>query len=129
MIDPQQEIFTLVKQMLESTFDKSNVYDGFMPDENTPYPFVYLADVFQVDDANKSAIFGKITLTVHVWHNNPQKRGTVSDMMLKVKRNAQKIKGKYYAWDYRNATQRIIHDNTTSQPLLHGVVELQFYFS
>ncbi len=46
---------------------KENVYDGFLPPESTPYPFVYLGDAYQVDDANKSAIFGMVSLTVHVW--------------------------------------------------------------
>ena len=58
-----------------------DVYDGAMPSVNTPYPFVYLADSQQIDDENKSAIFGNVYQTIHVWHNSPTKRGTISAMI------------------------------------------------
>ena len=105
MIDPQQELFTKVKLAVEAVIGKENVYDGFLPPEGTPYPFVYLGDAYQVDDDNKSAIFGTESLTVHVWHKKPEES------------------------DYRNGQTRILTDNTTKQPLLHGVVELRFQFS
>jgi hypothetical protein len=129
MIDPQQELFTKVKLAAEAVIGKENVYDGFLPPEDTPYPFVYLGDAYQVDDANKSAIFGTVSLTVHVWHNTPEERGTVSSLMLKIKEAVMQLKGGHYAWDYRNGQTRILTDNTTKQPLLHGVVELHFHFS
>lgn len=54
--DPQQELFSaLLVTIKEQGYD---VYDGAMPSVNTPYPFVYLADSQQIDDENKSAIFG-----------------------------------------------------------------------
>lgn len=129
MMDPQQELFTKVKLAVEAVIGKENVYDGFLPPESTPYPFVYLGDAYQVDDANKSAIFGTVTLNVHVWHNTPEERGTVSSLMLKIKEAAMQLKSGHYAWDYRSGQTRILTDNTTKQPLLHGVVELRFHFS
>lgn len=129
MIDPQQELFTKVKLAVEDVIGKENVYDGFLPPEGTPYPFVYLGDAYQVDAANKSAIFGTVSLTVHVWHNTPEARGTVSSLMLKIKEAVMQLNGGHYAWDYRNGQTRILIDNTTKQPLLHGVVELRFHFS
>ena len=53
-MDPQQEIFSeLFKRIKEDGYD---VYDGFLPPDNTPYPFVYLADNQQIDDRNKTAV-------------------------------------------------------------------------
>ena len=40
MLDPQQELFSNIKKEIESL--GYDVYDGFLPPENTPYPFVYL---------------------------------------------------------------------------------------
>lgn len=129
-MDPQQELFTQIRMMLVRLFGEDKVYDSFLPPDGTPYPFVYLADSWEDDDANKSAVFGMVTQTVHVWHNDPHKRGTVSSMMMQIKQEAQKLgNGTWYAWDYRNPSQRIITDTTTKQPLLHGVIELHFYFS
>ena len=60
-MDPQQELFAeLLTKLREWGYD---VYDGALPPENTPYPFVYLADSQQIDEANKTAVFGSVYQT------------------------------------------------------------------
>ena len=54
-MDPQQELFTKIKLELEKK--GYSVYDGALPPLETPYPFIYLGDMQQIDDANKSAVF------------------------------------------------------------------------
>lgn len=126
--DPQQEIFTQVKLSLEAL--GFSVYDGFLPPADTPYPFVYLGDCRQTDDANKNAVFGNVYLTIHVWHNNPKQRGTVSKMLLDTKTACRQIRHTAnFAWWMLNADQQIITDTTTKAPLLHGVLEVEFKFS
>lgn len=127
-IDPQQELFTAL--MLGLKKSENGSYDGFLPPKNTPYPFYYLGDSQQTDEANKSAVFGTVHQTIHVWHNNPLQRGTVSEMLLYAKTLCRSISHTAnFAWSVRNITQRIIPDNTTNSPLLHGVLEVDFYFS
>lgn len=126
--DPQQEVFTRVKLDLEKL--GYTVHDGALPPDNTPYPLVYLGDVQQIDDANKSAVFGNVYLTIHVWHNNYKLRGTVSGMLLDIKSACRRIgRTDNFAWSVRNMTQRIITDTTTNSPLLHGVLEVEWRFS
>jgi hypothetical protein len=127
-IDPQQEIFTaLLLKLKEKGFD---VYDGFLPPENTPYPFIYLGDCQQTDDANKSAVFGSVHQTIHIWHNSPKQRGLVSEMLLIIKTICRQIlHTKNFSWSVRNINQRILPDNSTKTPLLHGVLEVEFDFS
>lgn len=60
-MDPQQELFT--KLLTEIKVLGYDVYDGFLPPDGTPYPFVYLADSQQTDDANKTAVFGNVYQT------------------------------------------------------------------
>ena len=127
-IDPQQELFSRLKIDLEAK--GYAVYDGFLPPENTPYPFIYLGDFQQVDSVYKNATTGTVYPTIHIWHNNPRQRGTVSAMLLDVKAVCWQIKRTpHYAWMVRNANQRIITDTTTKAPLLHGVLEPEFLFS
>lgn len=127
-IDPQQELFTQLKLNIEAL--GYDVYDGFLPTADTPYPFVYLGDVHQVDDANKTAVFGNVYITIHIWHNNPKQRGTVSKMMLDIKTVCRKLgHTSNFAWMLRNVNARIFPDKTTKQPLLHGVIEAEFKFS
>ncbi|MGM9624283.1 MAG: DUF3168 domain-containing protein [Eubacteriales bacterium] len=128
VLDPQQELFTRAKIDMEAA--GFAVYDGFLPPDGTPYPFVYLGDCQQVDDANKSAVFGNVYLTIHVWSNTPKNRGTVSQMLLDIKSICRKIEHTAnYSWTLRNVNQRILSDSTTKTPLLHGVLEVEFHFS
>lgn len=125
--DPQQEIFSRVKIDLEAL--GHDVYDGVLPPEDTPYPFDYLGDVQQIDDANKSAVFGNVLMTIHVWHNDPKQRGTLSKKLLEIKSACRKIgRTANFAWSVRTIDQRIIPDNTTKVPLLHGVLEVEWRF-
>lgn len=127
-MDSQQELFTeLLLQIRSLGYD---VYDGFLPPEGTPYPFVYLGDNQQNDDANKTAVFGRVYQTIHVWSDNPKRRGEVSSMLLAIKQICRKMEHTAnFAWMLQNADQRILPDNTTKQPLLHGVIEAEFKFS
>ena len=51
-MDPQQELFTALLLQLKEAFP-GKVYDGFLPPEDTPYPFVYLADSQLIDTEMK----------------------------------------------------------------------------
>ena len=126
--DPQQEIFSrLYSEISSKGYD---VYDGYLPPENTPYPFVYMGGMQQTDDANKTAVFGNVYQTIHVWSNKPQNRGDLSTMLLEIKNICRNIdKTRNFSWFVKNVTQHIIPDNTTKMPLLHGVLEIEFKFS
>lgn len=126
-MDPQQELFTaLLTGLRAKGYD---VYDGALPPGRTPYPFVYLADSHMTDEQNKSAIFGSVYQTIHVWHDSPQKRGTVSEMLGQLKGLCRGLRyTDTFAWDARNMDQRILTDTTTKTPLLHGLLEVEFKF-
>lgn len=127
-MDPQQELFT--KLLLDIRAKGYDVYDGYLPPENTPYPFVYLADSQLIDDANKSAVFGNVHQTMHVYSNTPKNRGTVSAILLSMKSVCRKIEHTTnFEWHVKNINQRILPDTTTKEPLLHGILEVEFKFS
>lgn len=127
-IDPQQEIFTQI--ILDLKNKGYAVFDTTLPPEDTPYPFIYLGDNQQQDEENKTAIFGKVYQTIHVWHNNPKERGTVSKMLLDIKTVCRKIeRTANFTWNCKITNQHIFADNTTKTPLLHGIVEVAFNFS
>lgn len=125
VLDPEQELFIALKKAIEQSY---NTYDGFLPPKGTPYPFVYLGEFSQTDDAsNKSLVFAEVNATIHVWHDNPRQRGTVSEMLSTVKECARELKEtKHYCWTVSAVYQRILEDNTTTSPLMHGVLEITF---
>lgn len=127
-MDAQQEYFTAVKLGLEAK--GYAVYDGVLPPDGTPYPFIYLGDFRQTDKELKNAITGTVYPTIHVWHNNTRQRGTVSRMLLDIKTVCRQIgHTRNFAWLIRNVNGQILADNTTKTPLLHGVVEAECIFS
>lgn len=129
-MDPQQELFTTLLGELKKEFGEDKVFDGFLPPEDTPYPFIYLADVSQTDGQTKTGMVGSVTQTVHVWHNDPKKRGTVSGMLLKIKEICARLEQTgNFGWMLTGVSTRILPDTTTKQPLLHGVIEAVFKFS
>lgn len=126
-MDPQQELFgRLLTEIKKKGYD---VYDDGLPSEGAPYPFVYLADSQQTDHANKDVVFGSVYQTIHVWHNNPRQRGSVSAILLDVKGICRGIRDtKNFLWCLRNTSQRIMPDNTTHSPLIHGILDIEFNF-
>jgi hypothetical protein len=127
-VDAQQELFTAFKLALEAK--GYAVYDGALPPENTPYPFIYLGEFRQTDTELKNAVTGIVYPTIHVWHNNWNQRGTVSKMLLDIKTVCRILeRTANFAWLMRNINSRILADNTTKTPLLHGVFEADCVFS
>ncbi|MCI9448352.1 MAG: hypothetical protein HFH36_13490 [Lachnospiraceae bacterium] len=126
-MDPQQELFTrLLTEIRKKGYD---VYDDGLPAEGTPYPFIYLADSQQTDHVIKGAVFGNVYQTIHVWHNNPKKRGTVSAILLDIKGICWNMrKTKNFLWCPMDTSQRLLPDNTTKRPLLHGILDAAFKF-
>lgn len=129
-MDSQQELFIALKVQLEKALKSKNVnvYDTFLPSEGTSYPYVYIGNTQLVDDyGNKTMILGTITQVVDVWHNNPRKRGELSEIMMIVKDVARQIsRTSSFAFQISNINQRILPDTSTSEPLMHGVLELDF---
>lgn len=129
-MDPQQELFTALLQKLRNEFGEDDVYDGFLPPEDTPYPFIYLADVRQSDSQTKSGMVGNVSQTIHIWHNDPEKRGTVSAMLLKIKKLCAELEHtNNFGWLLTSIDTQILPDTTTKRPLLHGLLEAVFKFS
>lgn len=126
-MDPQQELFTIMLlKIQELGYD---VYDEELPSKGAPYPFIYLGDSQEIDVPNKTAVFGKVHQTVHVWNNNPRQRGTVSSILLEIKRVCRRIRNtNNFLWCLENMEQRILPDDTAKLPLIHGILEAEFRF-
>lgn len=51
-------------------------------------------------------------------------------MLLDAKSICRKLeKTNNFSWFVRDVNQRILSDNTTKQPLLHGILSVEFYFN
>lgn len=128
-MSPQQEIFTAVRGICVNLFGASNVFD-YLPEDGTPYPFVFIGEQYSNDRPNKSAVFGTVTQTVHVYHNDYKKRGTTTSMMDAIKKEVRKLKATpHFYVKVHNIDDQVLPDNTTATPLLHGVIEIEMQFN
>lgn len=101
-----------------------DVYD-YMPDSRASYPFVFIGEQFQQDNRKqKDYLNGRTQVTVHVWHNDPYKRGSFVRMMDNIETKVRR----HYKADLANVTSQKLNDNSTSQDLLHGVLEFDINF-
>ncbi|MGM0940361.1 MAG: hypothetical protein ACQEWU_05225 [Bacillota bacterium] len=124
---PQQQIFDAVfliaKNLGYSTFD-------YLPpkEEGVPYPFVFIGEQFDQDQRTKSMIYGNIQQTVHIFHTY-KKRRELTTMMDKLKIGFRKLKrtDNFYV-RYLNINAQTIIDNSTGEPLLHGIIEVEYQF-
>lgn len=127
-MDAQQELFTrLLTDLRSKGYD---VYDGFLPSEDTPYPFIYLSDSRQTDRMTKTNLTGIVYQTIDVWGNSPKNRGTISNILQDIKRVCFGIdRTSNHVWHVSGISQSILHDNTTNIPLIHGILQVDFSFS
>lgn len=140
MRDSGQIAFCRVRKIIEDVFGKFAIYDTVLPEVGTSYPFFYIGESFQNDELLKNSVVGTINLTVHYWTDKVGARGTAVEDMRKFKsalyesentlenedENIQNDETKVH---FLRANSRILADNSTAVPLLHGVIELYFNFS
>nr|DAI34283.1 MAG TPA: hypothetical protein [Caudoviricetes sp.] len=124
-MEPQQMLFTYLLTALRGK--GYSVYDGALPPEDTPYPFIYLGDSQTVDENRKQAVQGIVYQTIHIWHNKDNQRGTVSAMVLDVKTVCRELE-RQSGWLLSECSSQILPDNTTNKPLMHAVIEAGFKF-
>lgn len=128
-MDPMQELFAKLISDLEAL--GYDVYHGSLPADGAQYPYVYLGESRQKDDASKLAVFGSVYQTIHVYSNAPGDREPVSAMLMAVKGICRKLANTAnFTWYLRNLEQTIVmENNTTTEPLLHGILEAEYKFS
>lgn len=129
LTDPQQELFSFLRAKLIEAFGEDSVHDGRLPPEDTPYPFIYLGECRMNDTAaSKDYIGAAAYIDIHVWSDDPARRGTFSRMLLAAKQACFSARSTgHYTWSYRGAEERILADNTTTIPLLHGIITAEFH--
>lgn len=125
----QQEYFMALRSALKEKGYK--VFDGALPPEKTPYPFIYLAGSWHNPTDIKKGDIGMITQVVQVW-GTYKMRGTISAICEDVLNTAKSIRQTdTYAYQVRlNETeQQILNDDTTSTPLMQGYTSLRVSYS
>lgn len=123
---PQQYIFDEV--FIQSLNLGYETFD-YLPPDSVGYPFVFIGEQFDEDVATKSVIYGFVNQTIHIYHSR-KKRRELTDMMNTLKAALRRLKnaGPYHI-AVRSINAQTIFDNSTPEPLLHGIIEVEFRFN
>jgi flavodoxin len=123
---PQQSIYDTV---FATSLNLGYSTYPYLSAKDVAYPFVFVGEQFDQDMPTKSVIYGLVNQTVHIYHTY-KKRRELTDMMNTLKREFRKLKkaGNYYL-AVRNINAQTMIDNSTGEPLLHGIIEIEFRFN
>ena len=121
-ISPQLRIWSRIKALcIELDYP---VYD-VLPDASAEYPFIHIGEQFDQDNRiHKDYINGQTQVTIHVWHNTPDKRGDLARIMEEVEQAVRME----YMYSVQSVNYQVLIDNTTESNLLHGVVEVDIKY-
>lgn len=116
-ISPEQKTFTEIRKIcVELGY---SVYD-YQADSRAEFPFVILGEQFsQPFREHKDGRNKQVQTTIHVWHNDWRKRGTVSQIMREIE---LKVIDRFGV-PAENINMQIIADDTTGSNLWHGILE------
>lgn len=107
---------------IEKTFD-------YLPPESVGYPFIFVGEDFSFDRETKSTILGTYTKKVHVYHTR-DKRGDLYRLINDIKYSIRQLNNtKNFYMSVKGINDRVIVDNTTAIPLLHGIIEITINFN
>lgn len=100
-----------------------------LPDLNVSYPFVVMGETQLIPKPTKSGIVGTVSLTIHVWGadgNRIQVSNMISELY-RVSASIERIGTVYFNMDLTSGST-ILHDNSTQEDLIHGILDLSFDF-
>lgn len=129
MSDPQFELEEkLIKELRNQDV---KVYEsGFIPPRGTAYPFICVGDTQLADEDNKNAVFGSCSQTFHIWSKNKNDHREIYDLLLLLKQVCRSFTiTDNFNWLISSVSQQVLFDDTTDEPLLHGVVTVTYKFS
>ena len=116
-ISPEQKIYTQIRKICDEL--GYSVYD-YQADSQAEFPFVILGEQFsQPFREHKDGRSKQVQTTIHVWHNDWRKRGTVSQIMREIE---LKVIDRFGV-PAENINMQIIADDTTGSNLWHGILE------
>jgi hypothetical protein len=126
MKSPKIQLFNAVfNRSLSLGYDTHDYLPG--KDETTPYPFVHVAGAISSDVINnKEVITGNISQTIHVWemaNNRSHFAEMIYNLEMELRRLAQ-LENYYVRLVSLDSNE--IYDNTTTDNLLHGIIQAEY---
>ena len=126
MKSPEQSIFDDVYAI---SLNKGYTTFDYKPQEQIPYPFVFVAQTTNTGQLAKAYMYGNVLQSLEVWHDY-KKRRELTDLMNDLKSTLIQPR---YAGDYqlalRSFNTQIRIDDSTNEPLLQGIIDVEYRYN
>lgn len=121
---PNHAIFRKVFEVSQGIID---TYDT-LPDAQASYPFAHVGEQVGTEESNNDLV-GELTQTIHIFATRTQ-RSKVDDLFANLL-NALKTQTAAYEYhiDHVRNNQRVINDNSDTQPLIHYVLDIRYSYT
>src|SRR5690625_4848080 len=121
----QQQIYDAV--FLVAYNLENRVFDYLSANEVSD-TIVLVGEYFNKDRKNKSFKYGNMVQIIHVYHDHRGRRESTS-MIDKIKAECEQLKRtENFYTSCKNTNDQVMLDNSTGEPLLHGILEVEFQF-
>lgn len=105
-----------------------NTFD-YKPKDITPYPFVYIGQTSNTGQLTKAYMYGNVLQIIEVWHDY-KKRRELTDIMNDLKFALVRSRNiTDYSIALRNYNTQIRIDDSTGDPLLQGIIEVEYRYN
>lgn len=126
--DAQQEFFMACYDRLRELYP-GGVYDK-LPPANTAYPFIYVADAGKTGGMTKTAPLGRIRQEFRAWHDNRDKRGTLSTMIgMCIEVGGTITATDHYFYQFKDSDCTITTDGSVTPALLMGTASISVQYT
>lgn len=123
---PQQQIYDVV--FLVAYNLGYSVFD-YLPAKDAAYPFVFVGEQFDQDRLTKTSVYGRVQQTIHIYHTH-RKRRELTTMMDAIKAECRRLKRtENFYLSVKDIRAQTLPDTTASEPLVHGIIEIDFQFN
>lgn len=132
MSTPMNELRVELIKGLSSRDPTHGIYEVDLPPADVQHPFYYIGDLRGSEEGYKRQLLQDVSLTVHVWHDNPYRKADVFQMLAvigSVVRSIEENGSPSYTWavigrpETRVLSDKISATVDSKTVYVHGVYE------
>lgn len=120
-IEIHDRLIELSKELDYDTYD-------YLPEEDVPYPFVFIGEMFTLDRPTKDRTLANASIVIHVWNYKEDSRRTKEMCFELSKEFIERSKTAHFNWQVvdRQGNFLFEKDELSNSTLSHGILEFTF---
>ena len=116
-----RQLFAECKSISIDTYD-------YLPDFDSKYPFIYVGEAINTTVVNND-LMGQVAQTIHIYAERTQRK-RLDQLITQLFNIVSNLREVYeYNVSIRGIQQQIISDNSTNKILLHGIIEISYFYT